>query len=100
MASTYGWLQGGRGCATRCGGKEGIWSKVQTWEGNINMTLDPKGNAKIDISGKINAVIENEVGKRVVFAPATREEVQKSVEDFDKQLEALKAVGGILNARK
>jgi len=57
MSSTYGWLYGKAvNPATRCGGKEGISGRIQTWNGGLDFSLDPEGNLILKTDGDIKIV--------------------------------------------
>lgn len=64
MSSTYGWVQGSRGAAHRCGGAHGIDAILQTWEGKVLVNLRPDGTATIELIGnvKLGSFIQRERG--------------------------------------
>ena len=51
MANLRGVLQGSRGLTSRLGSRE-IWSRLNTWEGDIFTTLFKDGDAVVEVNGK------------------------------------------------
>ena len=52
MASLYGRMQGNRGVVTRTGGKRGMWARLETWEGSIQVNLRQDGSYEVRTGSK------------------------------------------------
>lgn len=53
MSALYGRMQGSRGQVTRCGTPaSGIWSKLETWAGAIQVHLAADGSFQVFIGNK------------------------------------------------